>query len=143
MIIMIYGTKQTNAPVWDINDLKPGDKVFIARPSTIGWKSFRYNTYQEYTVEKITPKKTKVYLTNDVLRANDMSPVEVQPNKTQLYKESEQLALENRIANCAQTCSHLIYKIDSTKDKLSAMSDDEILELHGYLSSALELLEKQ
>ena len=49
-----------NLPKINIADLKVGDKVFIAHQSMLGWRSFRYNTYHEYTVERITPKKTKV-----------------------------------------------------------------------------------
>lgn len=123
-------------PKINIADLKVGDKVYLARETMLGWRSFRYNTYHECTVVRITPKKTKVYLSDGA------SEIEMNPAKTCFYKYSPELHEQNQVAACASECNMLVFRIDSKKDCLQKLTDDEFLELHGYLSSALTLLEQ-
>lgn len=128
--------QHNNLPRIDIADLKVGDKVQLAYTAMVGWRRFRYPTFKEYTVERITPKKTKVYLNNGVAITEAMT------SKTDFYQDCPELQACNRIAHCAQECNNLIFKIDSRKDTLHKLSDDEFLEIHGYLASALEILQK-
>lgn len=125
---------KTNHEQVDINTLKPGDKVMVAYTTMVGWRAFRYHTYREYTVERITPKKTKVYLTDGV------SALDVNPSNTILYKVTDDVLAETKIADCASTCSNLIFKIDSAKENLHKLPDDEILKLHEHLNAALSIL---
>lgn len=123
-------------PKIDINDLKVGDKVYIAYPAMVGWHTFRYPTFKEFTVKRITPKKTKIYL------ANETSSMELTPSKTYFYQDCPELHQQNQIAQCAQECNRLIFKIDSNGQYLHRLSDDEFLEIHKLLARSLEILEK-
>lgn len=127
---------QKKLPVWDINDLKPGDKIFIPTQTMVGWTAFRYYQFKELTVVRITPKKTKVYATDGA------SESEYLVTKTPFFKDSPELRQQHNVAVCASSCYRMFNAIDNKKHLLTTMPDDTISDLYDHLATVLEILEK-
>lgn len=117
-------------------DLKPGDKVMLPGTAMVGWRAFRHDCYKEYTVIRITPKLTKIYLTDGT------GEIDINPSKMLMFKPSPAINYQNLIATSAITCSRIMALLGNQNLYIHNLSDEDIIELHRNLTNVKALLDK-
>lgn len=116
----------------EIKDLDVGDKILVPFDTRWGWSNFRYHTYKEATVTRITPKKTKV-ITNlcecDKYKA--------------LYKPCEELIRQTEVAESYMRIMNTIYYfMDGDKVSIKNLKDDTLLKLSDLMKEARRIVEE-
>lgn len=88
------------------DNLKVGDTIYVAKPYEIDWGiTFRYPFYQEETITRITPKRTK-FVTNKAEYDKCAA----------FYAYSEEMERQQRIALIAKKVVTLLPQLTGTAD---------------------------
>ena len=113
-----------------IEDLKVGDEVYVALEVRHGWSpSFRYPIYRKDIVERITPKKTKLF-TKDLGECNKY---------TLLYLPSEET---ERRSNIARAYKYILVSRDYlNKTSFRDFSDEDILKIASNLVEIRQIVD--
>lgn len=115
-----------------IEDLNVGDKILVPFDTRWGWSNFRYPTYKEATVTRITPKKTKV-ITN-LCECDKHKP---------LYRPCEELIRQTEVAESYMRIMNTIYYfMDGDKVSIKNLKDETILKLCDLMREARRVVEE-
>ena len=119
----------------DKDTLKVGDIVGVARDVSCGWSSsFRHQRIYSAKVTRITPKRTKFF--TDKFGEHDKREV--------FYELDENAAQETILAEAFETFQDGIYELKKLKrlDRLSMISDEDVLEASKHTKAIVEIMEK-
>ena len=122
----------------NINELKVGDVVGYKKFIRIGWsKNFRYPIVNEYTVTRITPKRTKI----DITSSTGATITVEKSDFSNLCELTEQTLKESEIAKLYEETDLLRYKMEHSKSNYSTpaielrdFEDEDIKKVHELVS---------
>lgn len=114
----------------------------VAYPTYVwaGWnRYFRHRHWKGYTVERITPKRTKV-----ILLGADGKEMDVDLRKHDVYVPDESMNADNKIVNMYQRSMSVLSAYDGGKWKsLESLSDDDLKVAYAYLIALDTVMRKE
>ena len=116
----------------DIESIKPGDEIYIAKPLKIGTTPFRYPRYCKEKVIRITPKKTKIITYKD----------DYMVNCTSFYEETQELLRRVNVITHFITALNDLGDMSYYRHSSRNLSDDDICEYAQHIHAA-QLILKQ
>ena len=121
-------------------ELEVGMEVAYQYWITIGWgRSFRYPRWIGKTVKRITPKRTKAVLVGN----GSATTFDIDLKKEEVYVPDEQMAYENECLNAYLESANILGYTRKNWRELYSLSDDELKEVHGYLTALDAILNKE
>ena len=115
----------------NIDELKSGDVVGYCAYPSFGWTNrFRYPIVQKKTITRITPKRTKFVLDDDItLDARDAK---------QLVIYNDTAVTQSEIAKRFNDIDHFQWEIEKASKNgnyiiESKITDEELIEYHNFL----------
>ena len=118
----------------------------VAYPTRVnaGWRGdFRYPTWLDATVLRVTPKRTKVTLaiTKDGKTAE---AIVVNPQKDPVCEPDEDMKHENECVSNYIGCENILLKYNTHKWRaLYSLTDDELKEAYIHLAALDEIMSKK
>ena len=122
-------------------DLEVGMSVVCRNWINAGWgRIFRYPEWTGKTVKRITPKRTKA-----VLVGNDgTTTFDIDLKKEAVYVPDAAMVHENECVNAYQDSVNILGGNTNRKWRdMYSLSDDELKEVHGYLTALDAILNKE
>lgn len=119
----------------DKDTLKVGDLVGIAREVSYGWGlSFRHQLITPAQITRITPKRTKFF--TDKFGEHDKREV--------FYECDSEAEKETFLAKAFCAIKNGIFELTELKrkDRISAISDEDLPEVADHMKAMMKILEK-
>lgn len=119
----------------DKDTLKVGDWVGIARKVSCGWSSsFRHELIFPAQITRITPKRTKFF--TDKFGEHDKREV--------FYECDSEAEKETFLAKAFCAIKNGIFELTELKrkDRISAISDEDLPEVADHMKAMMKILEK-
>lgn len=114
-----------------IEDLKPGDTVYIGHPFKLGTVHFRYPRLVDEIVVRVTPKKTKLVTDkNDYVIAN-----------TKVYLENDECHRMRQIVGMIAASFNCLVDMNYYRHNICKLSDDQIKEFATHILAASAILD--
>lgn len=119
----------------DKDTLKVGDWVGVARKVSYGWgSSFRHQLIIPAQITRITPKRTKFF--TDKFGEHDKREV--------FYECDSEAEKETFLAKAFCAIKNGIFELTELKrkDRISAISDEDLPEVADHMKAIMEIIEK-
>ena len=118
-----------------LEDLNVGDEVCVSYETSYGWNRFRYPTFKEGVVTRITPKKTKAVVT---LRGGGTIDCD---RYRGIYKCSDATRKMNELSARYKYISSNIFDLDRNVS-FNKLSDEEIMVVADKLKEIVDITSK-
>lgn len=115
----------------DIDSLKPGDTVYIAKAMKFGTTPFRYPRLVDETVIRVTPKKTKLI--------TDKGDYIV--SQTKIYQDNPECHRQRAITGAVIACLNCIGDMSYYRYNIRKLSDEQISQLATHIMAASAILD--
>ncbi len=117
-----------------IEDLKVGDMICIPYTVRGGWTTFRYPSYKETMVKRITPKKTKL-VTSENIELDRYSSI---------YRPNEETRRRTKVAKAFDCVYHSGYARNNNKPiDVHNLGDETLIKLSVKLKEISAILESE